>query len=276
MRRMGLILFLLLPVQAEDTREFATVMKACDELIEKYKKSRVLVVLDIDNTLLTMDQDLGGDAWFTWQAGLLKTKPKSDLLVAKDFAGLLRVQGMLFAVGSMHPPEKRMPDDVRRLRESGVTVKALTSRGPEFSNATMRVLKEHSYEFTPGGNRTEIPDIRGLSADEIKRFGMTRRRPILYRHGVYLAAGQHKGAIVRSLWQFKKRSHKAIVFVDDHQKHIDRVRDAFKGTEVELKLFRYSRVDPQVERFKKSDKKEVTAKWRKLREAIRTTVGAGR
>ena len=47
-----------------------------------------------------------------------------------------------------------------------------------------------------------------------------------------------------------------------------------KGYEVELKLFRYSRVDPQVERFNKSDKKEVNAKWRKLEEAIRTTVGA--
>ena len=55
--------------------------------------ANVLVVLDIDNTLLATDQDLGGDAWFNWQAGLLKSEPKSEHLVAKSFGGLLRVQG---------------------------------------------------------------------------------------------------------------------------------------------------------------------------------------
>ncbi|MHC4939471.1 MAG: DUF2608 domain-containing protein [Planctomycetota bacterium] len=274
MRCIGLILLLLLPVRAEETSEFATVMKTCGEMIERHGKSRVLVVLDIDNTLLTMDQDLGGDAWFNWQTGLLKTAPESDLLVAKDFQGLLRVQGILFSLGSMHPPEKRMPEDVRKLRESGVEVKALTSRGPEFSNATMRVLARHGYEFSPGGHRSELPDIRGLNPEEMDRFGMRKRRPVLYRNGVYLAAGQHKGAIIRSFWQHGKRRYKSIVFVDDHKKHVDRVRDAFKDHEVELKCFRYGRVDPQVERFNKSDKKDVTAKWRKLEEAIRTTVGA--
>jgi hypothetical protein len=275
MRRIGLILLALLPVlRAEETNDFATIAKAGHDLISKHGKTRVLVVLDIDNTLLTMDQDLGGDAWFNWQAGLLKTAPKSELLVAKSFGGLLRVQGKLFSLSGMHPPEHRMPDDVRKLQNSGAKVIALTSRGPEFFSATMRVLKENAYDFGRGGRGgTFLPKTDGLSEKEIKRFRMDRRRPVMHQSGVYLAAGQHKGAIIRSFWQAAERRYKAILFADDHEKHVDRVQDAFKDSKVELKLFRYGRVDAQVKRFNESDKSEVTAKWRKLSEAMKATLG---
>ncbi|MHC4848377.1 MAG: DUF2608 domain-containing protein [Planctomycetota bacterium] len=274
MRCMGLILLLLLPAQAEETNDFATIAKASHDLISKHGKTKVLLVFDIDNTLLTMDQDLGGDAWFNWQAGLLKTDPKSDLLVARSFGGLLRVQGKLFSLSGMHPPEHRIPDDVRKLQNTGVKVIALTSRGPEFFSATMRVLKENAYDFGRGGRGgTFLPETDGLSEEEIKRFRMDRRRPVMHQSGVYLAAGQHKGAIVRSFWQAAERRYKAILFADDHKKHIDRVRDAFKESKVELRLFRYGRVDTQVRRFNESDKSDVTAKWRKLNEAMKATLG---
>ena len=47
--------------------------------------------------------------------------------------------------------------------------------------------------------------------------------------------------------------YRAILFADDHQKHLDRVREAFRGQEIELKLFRYTRMDASVERFRTSD-----------------------
>jgi len=278
MRSSLLVLVLLLPVRAEETADFSVVVEAGLSLVEKHGAERVLMVFDIDNTLLTMDQDLGGDAWFNWQAGLLRKAPKSPLLVAGDFRGLLAVQGILFSLGSMHPPEKGTPAAVRRLQATGARLFALSSRGPEYYSATMRVLGENGYDLSasawPGRPGAFLPVRDGK---ERERWGLGDPRPAMHQSGVYLAAGQHKGAILRELWVAAKRKHKALLFVDDHEKHVKRVRAAFADEGVELKLFRYARMDARVERFNESDKADVDRKWRTLKAAMDTVfAGAGR
>jgi len=267
------------PVLGQDltTSDFADVEKAAEVLIERHGAKNVLIVLDIDNTLLTMDQDLGGDAWFNWQAGLLSKEPKSPDLVANDFAGLLRVQGILFSLGKMHPPEKTIPAAVARLQKSGAGVMAMTSRGPEFRDATMRVLAQNGYSFRKGSPHGYpghwLPAPVGLSKDEQKAFGFVSVRPVSYMSGVFLCAGQHKGGLLRMLFGLRKLPYKAILFVDDHDKHTKRVREAWKGRDVELVTYRYARMDEQVRRFRASEKAKVTAQWKKLSDAIRSVFG---
>jgi len=274
-----LSLLLALPVYGQDhiTTEFADVEISANALIKKHGADKVLIVLDIDNTLLTMDQDLGGDAWFNWQAGLLRESPASPQLVAKDFAGLLRAQGILFTLGGMHPPEKSTPAAVARLQKKGASVMAMTSRGPEFRDATMRVLKENGYSFSKGSPYGYpgrwLPSPIGLSKDEVKEFGFLSVRKVSYMSGVFLCSGQHKGALLRMLFTLRKLPYKAILFVDDHSKHTERVRAAWKGRDVELVTYRYARMDAQVKRFAESDKKKVTEQWKKLDEAMRAVFG---
>ena len=52
---------------ALETSSFEEIQKKVYELGKKYGPKNVLVVLDIDNTVLKMNQDLGSDQWFTWQ-----------------------------------------------------------------------------------------------------------------------------------------------------------------------------------------------------------------
>jgi hypothetical protein len=278
MRRAGFVLLLLLlPLRAEETNDFGTIAKAGLELVAKHGHENVLMVFDIDNTLLTMDQDLGGDAWFNWQADLLKANPNSPQLVARDFAGLLRVQGILFALSGMHPPEKTIPALVRSLQDTGATLFALSSRGPEYYSSTMRVLAENGYDLTrtstAGHPGAYVPFREGISEDEAKRFRIGTPRPVMFQSGVFLAAGQHKGAILRAYWKRHGMRHKALLFADDHKKHLDRVKEAFADEKIELKLFRYSRTDAAVERFRKSDKQEVAERWRTLRAALDAVLG---
>jgi hypothetical protein len=103
-----------------------------------------LVVFDIDNTLLTMKQDLGGDAWYNWQRDLLKGPP-SNFSVAKDGRGLLDVQRLLYDVGSMEPPEPWTPLFVAELRNKKYPIMMLTSRGPAALSATRRELVNNKY-----------------------------------------------------------------------------------------------------------------------------------
>lgn len=278
-RALLFLLLLTLPTLAQDltTSNFADVEKAAQALIQKHGAANVLVVLDIDNTLLATDQDLGGDAWFNWQAGLLRKEPKSPHLVAPDFAGLLRVQGILFAMTKMHPPEKSTPAAVARLQKSGAGVMALTSRGPEYRDVTMAALAAHGYDFRKGSPYGYpgrwLPTPAGLSKDEQKAFGFVTVRPVSYMSGVFLSSGQHKGGLLRMLFELRKLRYKAILFVDDHGKHVRRVRAAWKDRDVELVTYRYARMDEQVKRFRESDKAKVTAQWKKLSDAIRSVFG---
>ena len=84
--------------ESYSTADFSRVVDKSKELVEKYSKENVLVVVDIDNTLLAMNQDLGSDQWYNWQNGLLENDPSSPDLVAADFKGLLGVQGTLFSL----------------------------------------------------------------------------------------------------------------------------------------------------------------------------------
>ena len=77
------------------TDDFAEVAAAVDRYVDEFGAEHVLLALDIDNTVMSMDTDLGSDHWFEWQNYLLKNEPHSRFLVAKTFDGLLEVQGML-------------------------------------------------------------------------------------------------------------------------------------------------------------------------------------
>src|SRR5688572_20735843 len=102
------------------TDDFRAVAAAIAEYADEFGPHRVLLVLDIDNTLLAMDHDLGSDQWFEWQRYLLDHEPRSDELVANSFDELLEAQGLLFSVGRMHPPQRDLPKIISRWQGRGI------------------------------------------------------------------------------------------------------------------------------------------------------------
>ena len=138
------------PLRASElrpTKEFADVVAAVNRYVEKYGAEHVLLVLDIDNTIMAMNQDLGSDHWFEWQDYLLKHEPDSPYLVADSFPELLEVQGILYNLSRMHPPQPEQPMLIAELQNRGISTIILTSRGPEFRVATERELKRCGYDI---------------------------------------------------------------------------------------------------------------------------------
>lgn len=242
-------------------------------------KKQTLFVFDIDNTILRSKQDLGGDAWFTWQESLLKSNPGHADLVAQDFTGLLSVQGMLFALGVMLPPEAETPTIVREIQDAGHSVVLLTSRGLEFENQTERELKRNGYDI----KRSALPPKSGyasaflpydlhkpgcLTEAEMRDLALPEAREVLYRNGIIMTGGQHKGAMLRALLCKLNRSFANIVFVDDHQKHVDRVYAAYANQPGEVLSVKYNYMDAEVQAFHQSDKAQVRAQWAKLKSVL--------
>ncbi|MEM8866228.1 MAG: DUF2608 domain-containing protein, partial [Planctomycetota bacterium] len=263
---------------ALETEDFADVVTVVAELVEQYGAENVLLVCDIDNTLLAMDTDFGSDQWFEWQSYLLEYDPKSKHLVADNFDGLLEVQGLLFSLGEMHPPQPEIPDNIAEMQKMGISTLVLTSRGDAFRTATELELEENGYDFV----QTVLPitgaecgpylpydrdavEQSGLTAEEAEQFDLPADpKEVSFEAGVFMTSGQHKGAMLLTLLARCDRDFKAVVFVDDHARHVVRVYDALARRGLDVTCFHYKLEDDNVKRFEYSDKSDVTRRWLRL------------
>ena len=241
-----------------ETNEMKEPVKMVQTLAQKYGNKNVLIVFDIDNTLLAMKQDFGSDQWFNWQATMIKEK-KWDLTAGKSFGDLLKLNAKIFALSPMRLTEKNIPELIKKTQAQGISVIALTSRGPELRNSTERELEKQGIDLT----KTSVGN--GISETFIPKG---HKRLVNFQNGIFMTSGQHKGKMLKFLLDRFKKNYKGIVFVDDHAKHTTSVFKTF-GAINDINVYRYGREDANVKRFQKSDKKEVTLKLQKLKKLLK-------
>lgn len=264
------------------TANFIDVTNRVQQEIAKHGVENVILVVDIDNTTLAMDQPLGSDQWYNWQYDFIFRNVESEFRVAKDLNELLRIQGILFSLGGMHPPEPEISDLISEVQQTGCCTIVLTSRGPEFRDATERELKRNGYDFSQTAlpiiepTRGQFmpydkarPNVNGLSREELKT--VRDPRPISYSNGIMMTAGQHKGYMLRTLLARSNRNFRAIVFADDHEKHTTRMTDAFSDSPITTACFYYVREQPNVDAFNDADKESIAKKWNDLNTVIQHT-----
>lgn len=210
---------------------------------------RVLVVFDIDNTLLTTPQDLGGDSWYVWKRGQDDRKAAGDLL---------RDDGALLALSGMRPTQPDMAALIARLQAKGVAVYALSARGPDLRGATERVLSAAGVDLSRAPECGPPLCIkRGrLGAAQIHAAGVRVGwpvtgpfRPVTVSDGVMLVAGQDKGLMLDLLLHSLPTRYDDVWFVDDTPENIDHVRHAAPHIRARLHPYAYSRLWPDAAAF---------------------------
>lgn len=248
---------------------------------QKYGKENVLVVFDIDNTLMAMPQDFGADQWWGWQSENCMVKKAPDYCVANDFDNLLDIQGQIFSMSSMIPAQKETPRVIRHLQKRGYKVILLTSRGPDFRNATERALKMNDFSFVDSAigpkygyaglfkpYSLDTPSKSGLTKTDLEVSGKKSPRLASYMNGVFMTSGMNKGIMLKTLLHKTGSNFKAIIFADDHIKHTKRMQQILGNSkDIDLVTYRYGAIDEQVAKFKKSDKSEVNNAWKEFNEA---------
>ena len=262
-----------------ETEKFLDVFERVEQEVAVHGSENVLLVVDIDNTTLAMEQPLGSDQWYDWQYNFIFKDIQSPDRVATDLNELLRIQGVLFTLGRMRPPEPEIPTFIKKIQQVGCCTIVLTSRGPEFRPATERELKRNGYDFTDSALKINEPsrgsflpydkarpNTYGLSKEELG--SLRAPRPVSYSSGIMMSAGQHKGYMLRNLLARSQRTFRSVVFVDDHRKHTTRMTDAFRDSGITTACFHYVREQENVEAFEAADKKLVAEKWAKLNKAI--------
>ncbi|MDX1459693.1 MAG: DUF2608 domain-containing protein [Xanthomonadales bacterium] len=223
---------------------------------DRLGSNRILVVFDLDNTLLAMEQGLGSDQWYEWQ----KAAAAADRCDPRVVADRLAVQGALYYASAMRPTQTEAPALLRALQEAGIRVIALTSRGTGFRLQTFRELRRNGYDF----RRTALRPRAGWPDDFLPDNGL---RPVRYEDGVFLTTGQHKGAMLLDLLRRTETSMPDVIFMlDDKQDNLDAIHESFAPLGVRVRTWRYTGEDENVAQF---DADESDTLWQSVAPALK-------
>ncbi len=187
---------------------------------------KVLVLFDIDNTLLAAEELLGSDQWFT-----LKEEE------GVEFSCLLDAQKLLYEAGTMRLTHRGIQNVIKELSDKGFPMAVLTSRGPQVQAVTLRDLFDHSLIF-------DKTSPLGWIDEQYKNTS----RDIKYEHGVFLTSGLHKGEMAHYLLEKTnvKNHIKKVIFVDDKTKHVCRVQNSMQAIGMDVEVFHYPTEDYRV------------------------------
>ncbi|MFT4076813.1 MAG: DUF2608 domain-containing protein [Asticcacaulis sp.] len=221
-------------------------------LAAQAKGRRVMVVFDIDNTLLTLPQDLGSDTWFNWQG----TRDSSEA----GFQALLVNNSALLQLTTMTPTQPDAAAQVKRLQAAGIAVYALSARGSDLRGATETALKANDIDLSAAPEcgpplcvrRGNLTDAEIRQAAKKARITVQAKpyRPVTVSDGVMMLSGQNKGVMLGLLLKsLKGRGYDDIYFVDDTFQNIRNVQGAAPEIKPEIHPYSYERLWPETAAF---------------------------
>lgn len=242
----------LTAASVEETTTLAIVFQTAKEARLAAPQGRVLLVLDIDNTLLTAPQYLGGDNWFNRHAVRIREQQDPDF---SSMGELIAAQTIFFGMASLDATEPHIPEQLADTSRAGVDIFLLSARGPELYDATRRELDRNMLLFRApyacaffmctedGVYRND--EIRAGLAAVGERPSTSPYRNILIRNGMMLVAGQDKGVMLKLLMGVIGGQHYTrVIIADDGRENIEAL--ATSRSPVPLTLFHYRRVATSV------------------------------
>jgi hypothetical protein len=214
----------------------ASIVRTIDDLAAvapalQESPKRTLLVLDIDDTLLTSTGFFGSDKWYEWQ----KTLPAGD---PGKVACLFDVISLNYEAGAQRPTQ---PDGPALVNALAVDKLLLTSRNPLYRGGTLRTLHDAGYA---------LPDMLGGQADgrswEFRKAPDAKPVRVLYDQGLFMTTGQDKGLVLLDLLRRSALRYDRVVLVDDGQKNIDNMRAALREAGIDYLGLHYTRIDKSI------------------------------
>ena len=232
---------------ASDVREIDSLAAIAPALAESHARS--LLVLDIDDTLLTSDGFFGSDKWYEWQKHLPKDDPGK-------VPCLFDVIALNYEAASQHPTQ---PDGPALINAIASDKLLLTSRNPLYRGGTLRTLRDAGYAL-PQMLSTQT---EGSSWDA-RANAAAKPVHVSYDQGVFMTSGQDKGVMLRALLQRLRLHYDRVLLVDDGQKNIDAMRAALRDAHISYLGLHYTRVDKTVDADEAAAGRAGWQAWRQL------------
>jgi hypothetical protein len=227
MRWMILFLFSFVFLEAEIIE-----IKKIDECLE-HAKPEMLILFDIDNTLMETTQTLGSDQWFSHRIEEYVNQgfSKEEALLVTRFEWV-----SIQYKSNVQPVEPTTAQLIQKLQKNGWKVLALTTRGLYLANRTIEQLQSIGINLA-------IPAFP-------HEMTFNEERGAMYRDGILFSAGTDKGPL---LFQFLEKVHlqpKKILFVDDRKGHLQNVEAFCNQHQIPFLGLRYGFLDEKVHQLR--------------------------
>ena len=213
---------------------FDVIAPVVAKLNSQYGAENVLIVADIDNTLLTSATALGGDIWYQWQRGKLAVKPTPEQQVSCLFEDTI---SLLYELAPMKLTEPQVPVLLNNWQEAGNTLLLLTSRAPKNRPATERELLRHGIDISQAA-LTPVDNANPVYRQKLER-------EMSYSRGLMMTTGMNKGTMLKWLLNTTERQFNAIVFVDDSHTNIENMDNAWQQHNTDMRIFHYTHVEAE-------------------------------
>ena len=221
-------------VTVAEADTFDEIAPVVANLNSQYGAENVLIVADIDNTLLTSATDLGGDIWYQWQRGKLAVKPTEQQKVSCLFEDAI---SLLYELGPMNLTEQQVPALLRNWQSAGNTLLLLTSRAPKNRAATERELLRHGIDISQAA-LTPVDNTNPVYREKLER-------EMSYSRGLMMTTGMNKGTMLEWILNATERQFDAIVFVDDSHTNIENMDNAWQQHNTDMRIFHYTHVEAE-------------------------------
>jgi hypothetical protein len=190
------------------TDELQLVIELSLNLAREYSGNNVLVVLEIDGTLLTGMP--GQDTDPCARSADIQSSP-------------------------MHPVQADASQLVQRIQDAGVKVIVLTARAPECRSHTFADLHNNGFDFTAQA----WPPVEGYPEPFLPAGS---NRPVVYKDGVFFTAGQDKGLMLKALLEKTGNPQPVlIVMADQSRESLNEVMKEFSWSSTKVQAWRYTR-----------------------------------
>jgi hypothetical protein len=240
-------------VKVDTILDYQVIDRTIQAKVQLYGTDQVLVVLDIDNTILTSDTDLGSDIWYQWQTDKLDIKPRPDQKLNSDCL-FNEAICLLYELGSMSLTDSLLPGYLKTWQHTGLTVFALTSRSPRCRASTERDLEQNGIDLS-------LTSLRTTDGLEI-HFDKPADSNLSYGEGIFMTQGANKGLMLADILQRSGRTFKAIIFVDDTWKNIANINGNTANYRAgDITLFYYTKIE--TERLRQNNNVILTPKQAK-------------
>jgi len=227
-----------------NTSDIADIRNRIVTLQKRYTANQILVVFDLDDTLLTAPQFVGSDTWYQWQSGKIKTTKGRLIPGYQKVPCLLDMQGWMYSFSPMKYTDSRVKPLVEYIQGQKIASFVLTARGNEFRGATERVLKQNllSFKATALGKKSDGKVPLALYVDKDGKRSAT----VSYLNGIMMVAGLHKGKMLANILRKYGQQKKVIVFVDDNLKNVNNVMSEFANRPERMFVFHYTKVSKPI------------------------------
>jgi len=196
-----------------------------------YTPARILVIFDIDNTLLEPSTSLGSDQWFS---SMMEKNGSS-----KDHHAALQTTLPLYLHINHHielvPTESDLVDCVNEIRALCDHAICLTARSSAQCEKTLHELHRHNLKF-------HIPDF--------ERIDFNLPHMSIYKDGVFFCNGSsNKVHILREFLNATNYNPEIIIVIDDKEKNLHLIANMITEPGIKLLLLRYAGCDAKVDTF---------------------------